>query len=103
MECYIPLCRAECLSSTNAAVGSCVALRKVNTALQSVFRHHSFRPGQLESFLPALHGRDVFVRMATGAGKSLAMFLVPLSYSDRTVGVIISPLNSLMDEQINLK
>jgi len=51
--------------------------------------------------LRALHGKDVFVRMATGAGKSLAMFLVPLAYSNVAVGVIISPLNSLMDEQVS--
>ena len=48
----------------------------------------------------ALHGRDVFARMATGAGKSLPMFAVPLSYSAKVVGVVISPLNSLMDEQV---
>ena len=40
------------------------------------------------------------MRMATGAGKSLCMFMVPLAYSDSAIGVIISPLNSLMDEQV---
>ena len=58
-----------------------------------------FRTGQLEAILPALHGRDVFMRMATGSGKSLCMFTVPLAYSNDAVGVIISPLNALMDEQ----
>ena len=28
------------------------------------------------------------------------MFLVPRAYSDTAVGIIISPLNSLMDEQV---
>ena len=50
--------------------------------------------------LPALHGKNVFARMATGAGKSVAMFMVPLAYSSMAVGVIISPLNSLMGEQV---
>ena len=75
-------------------------MQRAFRTLQSVFQHSTFRPGQLESVLPALHGRDVFVCMATGAGKSLAMFLVPLAYSNMAVGVIISPLISLMDEQV---
>ena len=79
---------------------TCVAVEKLNAALRDVFRFRDFRPGQLDAVLPVLHGKDVFVRMATGAGKSLAMFLVPLSHSPMAVGVIISPLNSLMDEQV---
>ena len=50
--------------------------------------------------LPALHGKDTFVQMATGAGKSLWMFMVALTYSETAVRIIISPLNSLMDEQV---
>ena len=52
--------------------------------------------------MPILHGNDVFVRMATGAGKSLCMFLAPLSVSEHAMGVIISPLNGLMDQQVQL-
>ena len=48
-----------------------------------------------------LHGNDVFVRMATGAGKSLCMFLAPLAVSECAMGVIISPLNGLMDQQVH--
>ena len=51
--------------------------------------------------MPILHGNDVFVRMATGAGKSLCMFLAPLSISELAMGVIISPLNGLMDQQVH--
>ena len=62
---------------------TCIAVERLNAALHSVFGFRDFRPGQLDAMLPVLHGRDVFVRMATGAGKSLAMFLaiVTLSYS----------------------
>ena len=103
MVCYKRLCRPDCQCSTTASNGdstTCIALERAYRTLQSVFQHSIFRPGQLESVLPALHGRDVFVRMANGAGKSLAMFLVPLAYSDMAVGAIISPLVSLMDEQV---
>ena len=53
--------------------------------------------------MPALHGKDGMVKVATGAGKSLCMFMVPLAYSNTAVGVIISLLNALMDDQVTLK
>ncbi len=68
--------------------------------LEDLIHLREFKPGQLEAMLPALHGKDTFVRMATGGGKSLCMFLVPLAYSSTSMGVIISPLNSLMEEQV---
>ena len=34
---------------------------------------------------PALHGKDTFVQMAAGAGKSLCMLTVPLMYLDTAV------------------
>ena len=43
---------------------------------------------------------DVFVQMSMGAGKTLCMFLPPLAMSESSVGVIISPLNAIMDEQV---
>ena len=55
----------------------------------------------LEAIFPALHGRDTFFRMATGSGKSLYMFMVPIVQSDTAMGIVISPLNSLMDEQVS--
>ena len=105
MGSYTPLCKPDCLCSCGVvpegAVASCAALGSLRLTLTTVFRFQSFRPEQLECVLPALHGKDVFVRMATGAGKSVAMFMVPLAYSNIAVGVIISPLNSLMDEQVS--
>ena len=50
--------------------------------------------------MPALCGKDVFVRMATGSGKSLCMFLVPLGLSESAMGLVISPLNALMEQQV---
>ena len=57
---------------------------------------------QMDVLLPLVHGRDAFVRMATGAGKSLCMFLAPLAIGpESAIGVIISPLNALMDQQVH--
>lgn len=78
----------------------CVAFNKLHQTLRNVFGFIDFRPGQLESILLALHGKGTFVQMPTGAGKSLCMFMVPLTYSEAAVGIIISPLHSLMNEQV---
>ena len=51
--------------------------------------------------MPVLHGQDVFVKMATGAIKSLCFFLAPLCVSTEAVAIVISPLNSLMEQQVN--
>ena len=102
MASYTPLCSPTCSSNSGStgSISNCVVLGKVHAALQK-FGLRAFRPGQLESVLPALHGHDVFVKMATGAGKSLCMFHVPLAYSATATAIIISPLNSLMNEQVN--
>ena len=57
---------------------SCTARDRLKGALHTYFKYTEFRPGQVESTVP---GRDVFVRMATGSGKSLCMFLVLLAVS----------------------
>lgn len=41
--------------------------------------------------------------MATGGGKSLCMYLASLASSTSAVGVVISPLVGLMDEQVTSK
>ena len=72
--------------------GSSISLeRRVSETLMKYFKHSSFRPGQLESIVPVLKGKDVFVRMATGSGKSLCMFLPALSSSEQAATVVISP------------
>lgn len=97
------LCNESCTSvggRRSSVSVPCTARDKLKEALYTYFKHTEFRPGQLESTLPALHGQDVFVRMATGSGKSLCMFLVPLALNDAAMGVVISPLNALMDQQV---
>ena len=79
---------------------SCGCSSRLHEVLEKHIGYDSFLPGQLEAAVAVLHGRDVFVRMATGSGKSLCMFLAPLAKGDKAVGVIISPLNGLMEEQV---
>ena len=71
---------------------------RLYSALHSYFKFDEFWPGQLESLVPVLHGKDVFIRLATGSGKSLCIFLAPLASSGCAMAIIISPLN---DEQVS--
>ena len=93
-----PLAKGECVY----ADVECSGKVRLERALQKFFKFDVFRPGQLESLLPLVHGRDVFTRMATGAGKSLCMYLAPLALGESAVGVVISPLNALMEQQVQV-
>ena len=48
-------------------------------------QHRALRPGQLEAIVSALHGRDVFARMALRQQPTMLVAL--LSYSTKAVGV----------------
>lgn len=75
---------------------------RLPSALQKYFGYQSFRPGQETAVLSVLHGHDTYVRMATGSGKSICMFLPALAHSDKACTVIISPLIALMDDQVSI-
>ena len=79
----------------------CAAKSRLKDVLNSTFQHKEFLPGQLEALLPAAHGKDVFVHMRTGGGKSLCMYLVPLAFSE-AMGIVISPLIGLMEQQVSV-
>ena len=93
---------AICLIASCHGGSACLCQLKLQEVLRKYFDFSSFRPGQREAAFAILHGQDVFVRMATGSGKSLCMFLGPLSASDVAIGVIISPLNGLMEQQVSV-
>ena len=92
--------RAVC--RTSGCDPHCQARLRLECALQRFYKFTGFRPGQLEAMLPLLHCKDVFVRMATGSGKSLCVFLPPLTVNDGCMAVIISPLIALMDQQVRI-
>jgi ATP-dependent DNA helicase RecQ len=69
-------------------------------ALHRVWGFSGFRPLQREAMHAILAARDSVVVLPTGGGKSLC-FQAPAVVQARGVGVVISPLISLMKDQVD--
>ena len=73
------------------------ALRDV---LARFWGYTSFRPLQSEAMEAVLSGRDSIVVLPTGGGKSLC-FQAPAAAADTGLAVVVSPLISLMKDQVD--
>lgn len=73
---------------------------KVINILQMVFGHNNFRQNQREIINSCLSGRDVFVCMPTGGGKSIT-YQIP-ALAEPGVSIVIMPLISLMQDQLDI-
>src|SRR3989338_8533048 len=76
-----------------------VTTTDLSDILKRVFGFDAFRPLQMEIIEDSLRGRDCFVLLPTGGGKSLCYQLPSLVRAGLTV--VVSPLISLMKDQVD--
>ena len=67
--------------------------------------YQNFKPEQMEVVLGFISGRDVFVSLPTGYGKSLCYACLPWTFDiigngEPSIVLVISPLLSLMQDQV---
>jgi ATP-dependent DNA helicase RecQ len=73
--------------------------QRLHAALREVYGYSEFRPQQESIVRALLDGRDAFVVMPTGGGKSLC-YQLPARLKEGTA-LVVSPLISLMKDQVD--
>ena len=82
----------------------------IASSVKSAFErlgYSSIREEQFDSIRAILEGRDVFVSLPTGSGKSLCYGCLPLVFNElravpqgKSIVVVVSPLKALMMDQV---
>jgi hypothetical protein len=85
-------------TSTSAASACPYSRHDIYQTLKQSFRLQEFRENQLEIIQSTLSGKDNFVLMKTGGGKSL-LYQLPAVLESPKVTVVVSPLLSLIQDQ----
>src|SRR5215813_4504779 len=75
------------------------SMSEASEVLRRVFGYEEFREGQEEIIEHVISGGDALVLMPTGSGKSLCYQIPALVRPG--VGVVISPLIALMQDQVD--
>jgi ATP-dependent DNA helicase RecQ len=74
---------------------------RLHDALTRYWGYREFRPLQRAAIDANLQGRDSVVVLPTGGGKSLCFQMPALVRPDRGLGLVVSPLLSLMKDQVD--
>jgi len=77
----------------------CIAMNRAQSILQSTFGYETFREPQAEIIHELEEGRDAFVLMPTGGGKSLC-YQIPALLREGSA-IVVSPLIALMQDQVD--
>ena len=86
-------------------------MEKLTQALQNAAKdlgHKAARIEQQEAIVPFVQGKDVFISLPTGSGKSFCFYALPLIFDKlrnlpepKSIVIVLSPLLALMKNQVS--